>query len=70
MIEIILSVCMLADPTKCKDVHLSYVAEGGGITPHSCMMYGQSEITKWAEGNPNWTIQRWTCGRPSSLSKA
>lgn len=70
MIEIVLSVCMLADPGRCKDVHLTYMAEAQAITPHSCMMYGQSEIAKWTEGNPNWAIQRWTCGVPRALAKA
>ena len=41
MIEIVLSVCMLADPAKCKDVHLSYAAESTNITPQQCMMNGQ-----------------------------
>ena len=40
------------------------------MTPHACMMYGQSEIAKWSEGNPNWALKRWTCGRPSQLAKA
>ncbi len=70
MIEIVLSVCMLADPARCKDVHLSYMAEGQGVTPHQCMMYGQSEIAKWAEGNPNWKLHKWSCGRPRALAKA
>lgn len=70
MIEIVLSVCMLADPSRCKDVHLSYMAEGQGVTPHQCMLYGQSEIAKWSEGNPNWRLQKWTCGTPRSYAKA
>lgn len=70
MIEIVLSVCMLADPAKCKDVHLSYMAESQQVTPHQCMLYGQSEIAKWAEGNPNWKLQKWSCGRPHHYAKA
>jgi hypothetical protein len=70
MIEIVLSVCMLADPAKCKDVHLSYAAESTNITPQQCMMNGQPEIAKWSEGNPNWQIQKWRCGAPRALAKA
>lgn len=70
MIEIVLSVCMLADPSRCKDVHLSYMAEGQGVTPHQCMLYGQSEIARWSEGNPNWKLQKWSCGTPRSYAKA
>lgn len=70
MFEIVVAVCLLADPAKCKDVHLSYAAEGAAMTPHACMIYGQSEIAKWSEGNPNWAVKRWTCGRPSLMAKA
>lgn len=70
MIEIVMLVCMLADPAKCKDVHLSYVAESTNVTPQQCMMNGQVEMAKWAEGNPNWAIQRWRCGAPRAMAKA
>lgn len=66
IIEIVLSVCLLADPGRCKDVRLSYMSDDA-ITPHNCMIYGQSEISKWTEGNPNWSIMKWTCGHPSQL---
>lgn len=69
MIEIVLSVCMLADPNRCKDVHLSYMSEGD-VTPQQCMLYGQSEISKWAEGNPNWKLHKWPCGKPRMFGKA
>lgn len=70
MIEIVVSVCLIADPEKCRDVHLSYMAEAQAVTPQQCMMYGQSEIAKWAEGNPKWRVSRWTCGVPREFAKA
>lgn len=70
MIEIAMVVCLLADPAKCKDVHLSFASEGAAVTPQQCMLNGQTEMAKWLEGNPNWTIQRWRCGRPSLAAKA
>ena len=54
MIEVVAMVCFMNDPAKCKDVHLSFAAES--VTPQQCMMYGQMELAKWTEGNPNWQI--------------
>jgi len=67
MIEIVLSVCMIDTPDRCKDVRLSYMAET--VTPFECMMYGQSEIAKWTEGHPNWKISKWSCGTPRQFAK-
>lgn len=68
MIEIVISVCLIAEPANCKDVNLSYMAES--ITPYQCMLHGQSEIAKWQEGHPNWRVARWTCGRVKQTAKA
>lgn len=67
MIELVLSVCFVADVHRCKDVHLTYVAET--VSMHECMMYGQNEIAKWSEGNPNWRVQKWSCGSPRQVAK-
>ena len=58
MIEVVAMVCFIQDPNKCKDVHLSFAAES--VTPQQCMMYGQMELAKWTEGNPNWQIRKFT----------
>jgi hypothetical protein len=68
MLELIVSVCLVQDPGRCKDVHLSFIADT--VTPHQCMMNGQIEIAKWTEGHPNWRVMRWTCGRPGVVAKA
>ena len=67
MIEIIVAVCMIDDPSHCKDVHLSYMAES--VTPMQCMMFGQIEAAKWLEGNPKWQLHRWTCGVAGQIAK-
>lgn len=68
MIEIVLSVCFIQDPARCQDVRLSYMAQS--VTPHQCMMYGQSEIAKWLEGHPKWKVSRWRCGTARQMAKA
>ena len=61
MIELVLSVCLIAAPGGCKDVHLTYTEEL--LTPYQCMLRGQPEMAKWLEAHPQWRVARWTCGR-------
>lgn len=67
MIEIVVAVCLIDAPDQCKDVNLTYMAEA--VTPHQCFLYGQSEIAKWAEGHPNYTIKKWSCGTARQVAK-
>lgn len=67
MIEIVISVCSIVQGATCKDVRLTYMAES--VTPQQCMMYGQIEIAKWAEGHPNWKIHKWSCGEARQIAK-
>ena len=68
LIEIVLDVCNIQDPSRCKDVHLTYVAQN--VTPFQCLYYGQPEIAKWVENNPNWVVTRWKCGQARVAAKA
>jgi len=68
MIELVLSVCLLADPTRCKEVSLVYSAEG--LTPMQCVMMAPPEIAKWAEGHPNYFAKKWGCRPAGRLAKA
>lgn len=68
MIEIVMSVCIISEPSRCEDVRLSYMAEA--VTPHQCMMYGQAEIAKWTEGHPKWRVTKWRCGPARQIAKA
>lgn len=60
MLELILTVCLLAEPEKCKDVTLTMVSEHS-VTPQQCFHNGQLEMVKWIEMNPKWKITRWKC---------
>jgi hypothetical protein len=68
MIEIVLAVCTIQEPARCKDVHLTYMAEN--VTPYQCIRYGQPEIAKWLESNPKWAVTRWKCGPARNSAKA
>lgn len=67
MIEILLSVCFVQEPSKCKDVHLTYAADS--VTPHQCMMFGQAEIAKWIGSHPKWQVEKWKCQKPGQVAK-
>lgn len=68
MIEIVLSVCLVQDPAKCKDVNLNFM--GDSITAQACMFKGQVAISRWSEGHPNWRITKWRCGIAKQMAKA
>jgi hypothetical protein len=67
MIELVVSVCLVNDLTRCKDISLVYMAEG--VTPMQCLMMSPAEIAKWAEGHPNWVAKRWTCRPAGKIAK-
>jgi hypothetical protein len=67
MIEIIASVCLIANAAECKDVRFTFLAEA--VSPRECMMFGQFELAKWSAGNPNWAIRRWSCGVAGRVAK-
>lgn len=59
MIEIVLSVCLLAEPNRCKQEHVTAISES--LTPFECLRFGQLETVKWAEAHPKWSVRRWSC---------
>lgn len=67
MLELLVSVCLLSDPTRCKDVSLVYSDEN--LTPMQCLMGAQPEIAKWIEAHPQWALRRWTCQRAGLFAK-
>lgn len=67
MLELLMTVCLLSDPSRCKDVPLTYSAEH--LTPMQCMMGAQPEIAKWIDSHPKWTLKRWTCQKAGTFAK-
>jgi len=67
MLELVVSVCLADDLSRCKDVSLVYMAEA--VTPIQCMMMSQIEIAKWTEGHPKWVAKRWTCRPAGHIAK-
>lgn len=68
MIEIALTVCSILHGAACHDERLTFADEGQMITPYACMIGGLSEIAKWSEAHPNWTVSRWRCGEAGRIA--
>lgn len=69
MLELILSVCLLADPSRCKDVMLTG-DDVASATPYGCLRAGPPESAKWIEANPKWSFRRWSCRPAGRMAKA
>ena len=67
MIELVVAVCLIDQPERCKDVHLNFAAEN--VTPQQCMQYGQMEMAKWIGDHPGYRIMKWRCGPAGQMAK-
>jgi len=61
MIEIILTVCAIANPANCEEKSLQFAWEG---SLRQCMMAAQPYIAQWIGDHPQWTATKWTCEYP------
>ena len=67
MIELVVTVCLMTDPSRCRDVSLVYAGED--VSPMQCLMQSPAEIAKWSEGHPNWYAKRWSCRPAGKIAK-
>jgi hypothetical protein len=61
MIEIVLTVCALAQPARCEDQHLQYES-AGSLT--QCAMGAPPYIAQWIGEHPKWSVAKWRCEIP------
>ena len=66
MIELVVAVCFLDDPTRCKEVSLVNAEEG--MTSHQCMMGAMPEIAQWVDTHPRWQLKSWTCRKAGTTA--
>ncbi len=59
MIELVMTVCLLAQPGDCRKERLPF--DGPLI---ACARAGQFEAATWAAQHPGWHVTRWRCGVP------
>lgn len=67
MLELVMNVCLLANPSKCHDVSLIFAE----VTPIQCQMglAGQNEMATWHNTHPNWRIAKWRCQEAGKFAK-
>ncbi len=63
MIELVLTVCVVAQPDTCVDQHLLFDWEG---SPRQCMMSAPPFVARWAGQHREWFVRRWKCQYPKS----
>jgi hypothetical protein len=63
MIEIILTVCAIANPANCEEKYLQFAWEG---SLNQCMMAAQPYIAQWIGTHPQWIARKWTCEYPGN----
>jgi len=59
-IEVILTVCAIANPVNCEDKRLQFAWDG---SPRQCAMM-QMPIAAWIGDHPEWIVRRWSCDVP------
>ncbi|MER9072746.1 hypothetical protein NKH80_07955 [Mesorhizobium sp. M0904] len=62
MVDLILTVCLSANPGNCRDEHLYFESRGSLF---QCMFLAPAEIAKWSQENPRLRVVRWKCAFPS-----
>jgi hypothetical protein len=67
LIELLLAVCLIDEPAKCRNVNLTYASDS--VTPMQCFMQAQPEIAKWIGEHPQWKVKRYTCRAAGAFAK-
>ncbi|GJE60300.1 hypothetical protein [Methylobacterium trifolii] len=64
---ILLSICLLAQPDRCREdrIELSYES----TSPTVCLRRSQTALADWQAAHPEWHVTRWRCALRGSLPK-
>jgi hypothetical protein len=64
MVEIVVLACLMTAPPRCEAFHLPFL---GAMEIRECLVKQPLyELVRWAREHPDWSIRKWTCGRPSA----
>ncbi|MCX7898578.1 MAG: hypothetical protein N2444_00555 [Methylocystis sp.] len=63
-VELILTVCTLAQPVSCDERKLTF--ESGTGSTRDCMMQAMPFIAQWSGEHPNVEVIKWRCVAPGS----
>jgi hypothetical protein len=65
-IDLVLTVCTLANPAVCEEQRLAYSTAG---SLRQCMFAAPPAIAQWSEQHPARRVVRWRCAWPGSEDK-
>lgn len=66
MLELLLLVCLRADPAMCQERSLTFVEPQ--LSPLACMMFAQPTIAQYMQSHPDSRVARWKCGPAGRVS--
>ena len=58
LVDLVLTVCLVADPTSCRNEHLYFESRGNLL---QCMFLAPAEIARWSGTHPTLQVARWKC---------
>ena len=61
LIELVLTVCAVAQSNVCQDQHLPFASNGNLA---QCAMAAPPSLAQWIGEHPKWTAVRWRCDYP------
>lgn len=63
LIELVISVCAVANPQNCRDIVHPDVKRASQL---ECVLSAPIETAKWEESHPQWQVKKTECKRVSS----
>jgi len=63
MVDLVLSVCLLSNPSACEDKHLYFEWHG---SLNACMFQAQPYIAAYMSEHPQYKLVRWRCEVPDT----
>lgn len=61
MVDLILTVCAIANPQACQDRHVLFESSG---SLRSCMMQAEPYLAQWEAQHPGLRVAKWSCQWP------
>ena len=63
---ILLSVCLLSQPSACREERLSFSFEEANA--FACMIRSQEKIAEWQQSHQDYRVNRWRCVARAKVS--
>jgi hypothetical protein len=58
LVEVIITVCAIAQPNVCEEQHLQFTSAG---SLRQCVTAAPPYIARWISEHPKWVAVRWRC---------